>query len=176
MMVCDTSTWKHHSMFSDVPWTREIEKVIGFDGYAYAPVWIHPEDAAPRGIKDGDIVRVFNDQGGVLGGAVVNHLVRPGAIRFEKAGGGHHLIPGVLHQGGNPNTISPKTPMSLNAYGQATIGYLVQVEKVTPDMMAAWLAQNPAAAKRLKESYDPAFGPIFNGWVEGDSQTWQKSF
>ena len=59
-------------MFSDVPWTREIEKVIGLDNYAYAPVWLSPEDAAARGIKDGDIVRVFNERGSVLGGAVVD--------------------------------------------------------------------------------------------------------
>ena len=27
------------------------------------PVWIHPADAAARGIADGDVVRLFNDRG-----------------------------------------------------------------------------------------------------------------
>ena len=27
--------------------------------------WLHPDDAAPRGIADGDIVRVFNDRGAI---------------------------------------------------------------------------------------------------------------
>ncbi len=61
-----------------------------------------------RGIKDGDIVRVFNERGSVLGGAVVSERIIPGALRFEKAGGGHHIIPGELHRGGNPNCINPK--------------------------------------------------------------------
>ena len=27
------------------------------------PVWIHPDDAATRGISTGEVVRVFNDRG-----------------------------------------------------------------------------------------------------------------
>ena len=29
----------------------------------YEPVWIHPSDAEKRGIKNGDIVKVFNERG-----------------------------------------------------------------------------------------------------------------
>ncbi|MHA6613175.1 molybdopterin dinucleotide binding domain-containing protein [Photobacterium damselae] len=35
------------------------------------PVYISTKDAAARGIKSGDLVRVFNDRGQVLAGAVV---------------------------------------------------------------------------------------------------------
>ena len=41
-------------------------KVKGWDGYLYEPVWIHPTDAAKRGIQDGDIVKMFNERGVVL--------------------------------------------------------------------------------------------------------------
>ena len=116
-VVSDTSTWKHHSMFSDVPWTREIEKIIGWDGYAYAPVWINKVDATKRNIKDGDIVRVYNERGSVLGGAVISERIVPGALRFEKAGGGHHITPGELHRGGNPNCINPKDSFSNKPLG-----------------------------------------------------------
>lgn len=164
VIVSDTSTWKHHSMFSDVPWTREIEKVIGWDGYAYAPVWISPKDAEERGIKDGDIVRVFNERGSVLGGAVITQKIIPGALRFEKAGGGHHIIPGELHRGGNPNSINPESTFSRNVYGLACTHFLVQVEKVTGAMMQEWREKYPEAFAR---DYDPAYGPFFTGWVEG---------
>jgi trimethylamine-N-oxide reductase (cytochrome c) len=167
LMVSSTSTWKHHSMFSDVPWTREIEKVIGWDGYAYAPVWIHPTDAANRGIKDGDIVKVFNERGGVLGGAVLNEKVRPGALRFEKAGGGHHIIPGELQHGGNPNCINAYYPFCHTAYGLAAINFLCEVEKVTGDMMDEWRENYPEHFKRIRETYNAAAGPFFKGWVEG---------
>ena len=35
----------------------------------YEPLWINPTDAAKRGIKSGDIVKVYNERGIVLGGA-----------------------------------------------------------------------------------------------------------
>ena len=161
-VVADTSTWKHHSMFSDVPWTREIEKVIGWDGYAYSPVWINPIDAEPRGIKEGDIVRVFNERGGVLGGAVITDRIVPGALRFEKAGGGHHIIPGELHHGGNINCINPKECFSRNVYGLAAIHFLTDVEKVTGDQMDEWRANYP---EHFARDYDPTYGPFFKGWV-----------
>jgi len=164
VVVSDTSTWKHHSMFSDVPWTREIEKVTGWDGYAYSPIWIHSTDAEPRGIKNGDIVRVFNERGGVLGGAVITDRIIAGAIRFEKAGGGHHIIPGELHRGGNPNCINPKEGFSHNVYGLAATHFLVEIEKVTGNQMEEWRANYPEAFAR---DYDPAYGPFFTGWVEG---------
>lgn len=166
VVVADTSTWKHHSMFSDVPWTREIEKVIGWDGYAYSPVWISAADAKKRGIKDGDIVRLFNERGGVLGGAVVSERIVPGALRMEKAGGGHHIIAGELHRGGNINTINPKENFSKNVYGLAATHFLVEIEKVTGTQMGEWRDKYPEAFAR---DYDPAYGPFFSGWVdEGD--------
>jgi molybdopterin guanine dinucleotide-containing S/N-oxide reductase-like protein len=164
VIVSDTSTWKHHSMFSDVPWTREIEKVICWDGYAYSPVWISPADAAERRIKDGDIVRVFNDRGSVLGGAVIEQRIIPGALRFEKAGGGHHIIPGELHQGGNPNCINTPEGFSRNVYGLACTHFLAEIEKVTGAQMEEWRENYPEAFAR---DYDPAYGPFFTGWVKG---------
>ena len=41
---------------------------------------IHPEDAGPRGIADGDMVRVFNDRGEVILRARVKDKVRSGVV------------------------------------------------------------------------------------------------
>jgi len=174
VMMSNTSAWKYHSMFSDQPWSREIEKVVGWDGYAYAPVLINPEDAAARGIEAGDIVHYYNDRGGVLGGAVVTHRMVKGAIGAEKAGGGHHIIPGKLHRGGNPNAINPDHNHSITAYGGAYTGFLIELEKVTMAMMEGWKAEYPEAFARGPENggkyskvYDPAYGPFAAGWIEG---------
>ncbi|MGC1486518.1 MAG: molybdopterin-dependent oxidoreductase, partial [Albidovulum sp.] len=46
------------------------------------PLHIHPEDAAARGLKDGDIVRAFNDRGACLGGVILDATLRPGVVQM----------------------------------------------------------------------------------------------
>jgi anaerobic selenocysteine-containing dehydrogenase len=41
---------------------------------------IHPDDAAPRGIRDGEMVRTFNDRGAFLARARVSDAARPGVV------------------------------------------------------------------------------------------------
>ena len=41
---------------------------------------IHPDDAAPRGIRDGDMVRTFNDRGAFLARARVSDAARRGVV------------------------------------------------------------------------------------------------
>ena len=43
-------------------------------------------DAAARGVKDGDLIRVFNDRGQILAGAKISDAIRPGVIRVNEGG------------------------------------------------------------------------------------------
>ncbi len=47
------------------------------------PVHLHPGDAAARGISDGDVVRVFNDRGACLAGAVLDEALSPGVAQLS---------------------------------------------------------------------------------------------
>jgi biotin/methionine sulfoxide reductase len=47
------------------------------------PVRIHPQDAAARGIGDGDIVRLYNDRGACLAGVVLSETLRPGVVQLS---------------------------------------------------------------------------------------------
>ena len=47
------------------------------------PILLHPADAAERGIAAGDVVRVFNDRGHVLAGAVLDEDLRPGVVQLS---------------------------------------------------------------------------------------------
>jgi len=163
-MTSQTNDWLHHSYNVDIPWTRETRGyVLGFDGYSYSPVWINPVDAAARNIKSGDIIRIFNERGSVLGGAVVEERVMPQSIRMDKAGGDDQISP-EINRGGNPNSINVAPPMHKHGFGLAAQYYLCQVEKVTGAMMDGWRAAYPVAFAR---DYDPQYGPLFSGWVEG---------
>ena len=65
----------HTHWLNEIPGHR-IQK----GGYAWWPVRINPDDAASRGVKDGDIVELYNDRGSVLGCAVVTERVPKGVI------------------------------------------------------------------------------------------------
>ena len=74
------------------------------------------------------------------------------------------IIPVEVDRGGAINLISPIGITSKNCVGQATSGYLVEVEKVGMAQLEDWRANYPEAFAR---EYDPASGLRFNGWVEG---------
>ena len=155
-----------HAQHDDISWTREIPtcKVKGPDGYMYEPIWIHPSVADKRGIKSGDIVKICNERGTVLGGAYVTERIMPGVAYIDHGARCDPIIPGELDRGGAINLIAPDGITSRYSAGQATSGYLVEVEKVTMGQMEEWKKQYPEAFER---EYDPASGLRFNAWVEG---------
>jgi anaerobic selenocysteine-containing dehydrogenase len=75
-------------------------------------VFVHPEDAAARGIGDGEPVRVFNDRGGADFVAVVTEDTRPGVAvvegiwwrKFQPGGRGVNVLTDdrVADLGGGP--------------------------------------------------------------------------
>jgi trimethylamine-N-oxide reductase (cytochrome c) len=95
------------------------------------PCWIHPEEAEKRGIKEGDIVRVFNSRGALLARAHVTGrirreclLVRHGAWFTPAANG----MP--LDVRGCANSVTEDRPTSALSCGNIASGGLVRAEKV----------------------------------------------
>jgi molybdopterin guanine dinucleotide-containing S/N-oxide reductase-like protein len=163
LMVSNAPKWRIHSQMDDIPWTREINKVKGFDGYMYEHIWINPADAAPRGIENGDIIKIYNERGSVLGGACLSERIIAGAVGMDH-GARFDPITDGLDRGGSTNAISPHNGLSQHCPGYAVTGYLVEVEKVSQEQMAKWRKQYPEAFDR---DYDPASGLRFDAWVEG---------
>ena len=130
----------------------------------YEPVWINPEDAAARGIRTGDIVQLFNERSGVLGGALVWERSMPGAVSIEHGARVDAIKPGKIDRGGASDLIAPDGIISEHCPGQATSGFLVDVHKVTQAQMEEWRKLYPEAFNR---EYNKASGRCFNAWVEG---------
>lgn len=166
LLMSNHGRWRVHAQCDDISWTREAPtcKVKGSDGYMYEPLWIHPSAAKSRGIENGDIVKVFNEKGIVLGGAYVTERLMPGVAYIDHGARVDYIIPGKVDRGGAINLISPSGIISKNCCGQATSSYLVEVEKVSMSQMEEWRKLNPEAFNR---EYDPASGLRFNAWVEG---------
>ncbi|MBI4272121.1 MAG: molybdopterin-dependent oxidoreductase [Candidatus Rokubacteria bacterium] len=146
-VVANHPRFRFHVQGDDVDWIREIGKVRGPDGYLYEPCWIHPRDAGPRDISNGDVVMVHNERGAVLVGAVVTERIIPGALGIEH---GAKIDPVMLEgqlvdRGGSINLIAPspgekcgigeeiKVPeMNVSAFlAQATKVAAAEIAKIT---------------------------------------------
>ena len=93
------------------------------------PVRIHPQDAAARGIGDGDIVRLYNDRGACLAGAVLSDALRPGVVQLSTGAWYDPDDPTSdkpLCVHGNPNVLTRDAGTSKLAQG--CTGQLTQID------------------------------------------------
>ncbi|CAE6896968.1 trimethylamine-N-oxide reductase TorA [Vibrio sp. B1FLJ16] len=97
------------------------------------PVYINPEDARTKGIKDGDLVRVFNDRGQLLAGAVVTDSYPRGVIRIEEGAwyGPLNEKEGAICTYGDPNTLTQDIGSSELAQATSANTCIVDFEKFT---------------------------------------------
>jgi biotin/methionine sulfoxide reductase len=91
------------------------------------PVMINPADAAARGIRDGDLVRVFNDRGACLAGAVVDDGVMQGVVALATGAWYDADAAGELERHGNPNVLTRDVGTSRLAQGCSAHTALVDV-------------------------------------------------
>jgi biotin/methionine sulfoxide reductase len=96
------------------------------------PVRIHPRDAAARRISAGDIVRLYNNRGACLAGAVLSDALRPGVVQL--ATGAWYdpedpaaATPFCVH--GNPNVLTRDAGTSCLAQGSTGQLTLVEIER-----------------------------------------------
>jgi anaerobic selenocysteine-containing dehydrogenase len=119
----------HHflnSTYGELPWAREREGT--------PHVFLHPADAAARGIADGDAIRIHNDRGAFRATARVGDHTRPGVAVSP---GGWHL--GTHPEGRSCNATTSDALADLG--GGATFHTnLVQVERVPTKPHGDWVS------------------------------------
>ena len=111
------------------------------------PVTLHPRDAKARGIADGDLVRVWNQRGQVLAGAVVSEGIKPGVIcihqgawpDLERAEGG-------ICKNGAVNVLTKDLPSSKLGNGCAGNTALVWMEKYSGPALTLTAFDPPASS------------------------------
>ncbi|MFW1027649.1 trimethylamine-N-oxide reductase TorA [Vibrio parahaemolyticus] len=97
------------------------------------PVYINPIDAKAKGIKDGDLVRVFNGRGQLLAGAVLTDSYPRGVIRIEEGAwyGPLNEKEGAICTYGDPNTLTQDIGSSELAQATSANTCIVDFEKFT---------------------------------------------
>jgi biotin/methionine sulfoxide reductase len=98
---------------------------------------IHSEDAAARGIADGDVVVVRNDRGSCYAGAVVTDAVRPRVVNLPTGAWFDPVDPSdpcTPCAAGNPNVLTADVGASGLSQGCTGQHVLVEVEPVAGEL------------------------------------------
>jgi biotin/methionine sulfoxide reductase len=96
-------------------------------------VVIHPDDAARRGIKDGDVVRIHNGRGACLAGAALSDTMSPGVVKlscgawYDPAG----VEDGAVCVHGNANMLTHDRGTSKLSQGPSSGTNMVEIERWT---------------------------------------------
>jgi len=128
------------------------EHRVRVNGYYYWVIRINAEDAAARGIKERDLVKVFNDRGAVVCAARLTQRVPPGVVHAYESSAIYDPMgePGhSVDRGGCINLLTPKRSMAAKVTATAVNSCLVQV---TPwdgsgELRAGATEAAPASAK-----------------------------
>ena len=145
LLVANNPKTRLHSQLDMGPYSRS-QKVQERE-----PVRIHPEDAAARGVHDGDVVRLFNDRGACLAGAVLDESVRPGVVQLSTGAWYDPLDPSELRSlcvHGNPNVLTTDRGTSKLAQGCTGQHALVQIERWTGTLPPIRAFDPPASTPR----------------------------
>jgi anaerobic dimethyl sulfoxide reductase subunit A len=87
---------RSNSCLAAVPWLKRLEPQT---------VWIHPQDARARGIRDGDAVEVYNERGVVRLPAKVTARIMPGVVCIYQ-GAWYQPGPDGVDEGGCANVLT----------------------------------------------------------------------
>jgi trimethylamine-N-oxide reductase (cytochrome c) len=114
-------------------WLNEVkDHRVLIDGYYYWIIRINTKDAEKRGIRDKDLVKVFNDRGEVICSAQVTERVPPGTVHSYESCADYDPLgkPGEsADRSGCVNILTPSRYITKNSCGQAPNSCLVQIEK-----------------------------------------------
>jgi molybdopterin guanine dinucleotide-containing S/N-oxide reductase-like protein len=114
-------------------WINDIkDHRVLMDGYYYWIVRVNPKDAEARGIKENDLVKVFNDRGAVICAAQMTERVGPGTVHSYEGSAVYDPLgePGSSpDRGGCMNILTPGRPIIKKSHSIAPNSCLVQIEK-----------------------------------------------
>ncbi len=127
-LISNQPATRLHSQLDQGPVSRQ-SKIDGRE-----PMLINPADARERGILDRDTVRIFNDRGACLAGAILTHDIRRGVIQLSTGAWFAPEVPGSpgsLELHGNPNVLTRDAGTSELGQGPSALSTLVEVERLS---------------------------------------------
>jgi trimethylamine-N-oxide reductase (cytochrome c) len=115
------------SAINDIPAHR-----VRVGDHFYWVMRLNPDDAAARGIRQHDLIRVFNDRGAVICAADIAQTVVAGAVMTYESSAEIDLIEtdqGMVDRGGCVNLLTPSRPQVAGTDASGPNSCLVQIER-----------------------------------------------
>jgi trimethylamine-N-oxide reductase (cytochrome c) len=134
-MISPHPRFSFHTMGdSKDSWINDVKdhRVLKEDGHYYWIIRINTRDATARGIKENDIVRVFNDRGEVICAAQVTERVAPGTVHSYESCSDYQPLgkPGEsADRCGCINLLTPGRFITKHSSGMAPNSCLVEIAK-----------------------------------------------
>ena len=132
-LLTDQPVRRLHSQLDASPWSRE-GKIDGRE-----PVYMNPQDAEARGIRDGEVVELFNGRGRCLSAAILTDDVMPGVAKLATGAWFDPDWETGLDKHGNPNVLTLDVGASGFSQGCSAQTCLVQIRRAAnyvPDVSA----------------------------------------
>ena len=111
---------------------------------------MHPDDAAERGLRDGDVARLFNSRGSCLAGVMTSDKIIRGVVQLATGAWYDPQEPGQvgsLDVHGNPNLLTLDKGTSRLAQGPSAQTALIEIEKWSGDVPPITVFAPPPMAK-----------------------------
>lgn len=110
------------------------EHRVCVNGYYYVTARVNPVDASARGVKEGDLIRLFNDRGNVICCAHVTGRVPPGVLHAYESSSDYDPIgtpgePSCIDKAGCVNILTSKRSMTETSSGMASNSCLIDFVK-----------------------------------------------
>tara|TARA_B110000971_G_scaffold121824_1_gene124725 strand:- start:228 stop:836 length:609 start_codon:yes stop_codon:yes gene_type:complete len=126
-LISNQPTHRLHSQLDNAA-NSQNSKINGKE-----PVMINSSDALKRGIKDGDIVMLFNKRGRVLAGANISDNVMPGVVVLSTGAWFNPDYALNIERHGNPNVLTKDVGTSSLSQGPTCHTTLVQLKKANKE-------------------------------------------
>ncbi len=114
-------------------WSNDIkDHRVLVDGHYYWIMRLNSQDAAARGIADGDLVRAFNDRAEVILAAQITERLPPGTVHSYESCSDYLPLGEPGHSAdtaGCINMLTSKRFITPTSSGQAPNSCLVEVER-----------------------------------------------
>jgi trimethylamine-N-oxide reductase (cytochrome c) len=102
------------------------------DDYYYWVMRMNPVDAMARGLKQHDLIRIFNDRGAVICAVDISELIPPGTVKtFESAAVFDPVADplGFADRGGCVNLLTPPRRQVSGTEGMGSNSCLIEIER-----------------------------------------------